>query len=197
MRTVQQGDRVQVHYVIRVQDGSVTSSRGHAPLKLTVGIDHPRLPGLGLALVGLAPGTRTALTVPPEEAYGLSDPTRVHRWSRKRFPKHAKLRTGKLVRFMDDQGRRRLVRILQVSDKVVVVDANHRWAGQALELEVELIAIQGPDAGSDFRDLEQKEPTNPATGWPSAEHPTAVAPSGDNLERAQSVDRWRDDGGQG
>src|SRR6516162_8638004 len=54
MRTVQQGDRVLVHYVKRFQDGSVASSRDRceAPLELTVGTDHPRLPGLGLALVG-------------------------------------------------------------------------------------------------------------------------------------------------
>src|SRR5262245_28931282 len=81
MQTAQQGDRVQVHYVKHFQDGSVASSRGRAPLELTVGVNHPRLPGLGLALVGLAPGTRTKLTVPPEQAYGLSDPSRVHRWS--------------------------------------------------------------------------------------------------------------------
>src|SRR5262249_45368732 len=45
MRTVRQGDRVQVHYVKRFQDGFVASSRsrGHAPLELTIGIDHPRL----------------------------------------------------------------------------------------------------------------------------------------------------------
>jgi hypothetical protein len=40
-----------------------------------------------------------------------------------------------------------LVRILEVGDKLVVVDTNHRGAGQALELEVELLAILGPDAG--------------------------------------------------
>jgi FKBP-type peptidyl-prolyl cis-trans isomerase 2 len=141
MRTAQQGDRVQVHYVKRLQDGCVASSRGHAPLQLTVGIDHPRLPGLGLALVGLAPGGGASLQIPPERAHGLSDPSRVHRWSRKRFPEQATLTVGKWVRFTSDRGRRRLVRILEVGDKLVVVDTNHRGAGQAMELEVELIGI--------------------------------------------------------
>jgi hypothetical protein len=112
-----------------------------------VGIDHPRLPGLGLALVGLLPGEGTALRVPAEHAYGLSDPSRVRRWSRKRFPGHATLTVGKWVRVTSDRGRSRLVRILEVSGKLVVVDTNHRGAGQALELEVELLAILGPDAG--------------------------------------------------
>jgi FKBP-type peptidyl-prolyl cis-trans isomerase 2 len=146
MRTAQQGDRVEVHYVKRLQDGSKASSRGHAPLQLTVGIDHPRLPGLGLALVGLSPGGGASLQIPPERAYGLSDPSRVRRWPRKRFPEHATLTVGNWVRFTD-RGRRRLVRILEVSDKVVVVDTNRRGAGQAVELEVELLAIVDPDGG--------------------------------------------------
>jgi FKBP-type peptidyl-prolyl cis-trans isomerase 2 len=147
MRTAQQGDHVQVHYVKRLQDGTVASSRGGAPLELTVGIDHPRLPGLGLALVGLAPGEGASLRIPPEHAYGPSDPSRVHRWSRKRFPQDTTLTAGKWVRFTYDQGRRRLVRILEVGDKLVVVDTNHRGAGQILELEVELLAIVESDTG--------------------------------------------------
>ncbi len=139
MRTVQQGDRVQVHYVKRLRDGRKASSR--EPLQLTVGIDHPRLPGLGSALVGLTVGQLRTLTVPAEQAYGLPDPARVHRWSRQRFPKEATLQAGKLIRFRDGQGRHRRVRILEVNSKVVVVDANHPWAGQTLEVEVMLLGF--------------------------------------------------------
>jgi FKBP-type peptidyl-prolyl cis-trans isomerase 2/CheY-like chemotaxis protein len=178
MRTAQQGDRVQVHYVKRLQYGSVTSSRGRSPLQMTIGIDPSRLPGLGLALVGLAPGTRTTLQVPTERAYGVWDPARVQRWSRKRFPGLAPLRIGKWVRFTDGQGRRRLVRILEVNGQVVLVDTNHRWAGQALELEVELLAIDDADAGADSRDPHPEQPACLATGPSCAEHPTPRELSG-------------------
>ncbi len=145
VRTVQPGDRVQVHYVKRLRDGRTASSR--EPLPLTIGIDHPRLPGLGTALIGLAMGQATTLTVPPEQAYGLPDATRIHRWSRRRFPPEATLRVGKLIRFTDKRGRRRQVRILEANGKVVVVDANHRWAGQTLELEVTLLGFLDPMLG--------------------------------------------------
>src|SRR5262245_5336804 len=69
MQTAQQGDRVQVHYVKRFQDGSVASSRDRGPLELTIGTDHPRLPGLGSALVGLAPGACATVNVPAGRAY--------------------------------------------------------------------------------------------------------------------------------
>jgi hypothetical protein len=73
MQTAKQGDRVQVHNVKRFQDGSVASfrSRGRPPLELTVGTHHPRLPGLGLSLVGLAPGNHVTVNVPAERASGL------------------------------------------------------------------------------------------------------------------------------
>lgn len=144
MQTARHGDRVQVHYVKRFQDGSVASSRERAPLEVTVGIDHPRLPGLGLALVGLAPGTSAKVSVPTEHAYGPVDPARVHRWDRKHFPENQVLPLGKWVRVANSKGRHRLVRILEVQGKMVVVDTNHPRAGQTLELEVELIGIQAP-----------------------------------------------------
>jgi hypothetical protein len=55
MKTAQVGDRVRVRYVKRSQDGSAAPSRSRGPVEMTVGIDRPRLPGLGLALVGQAP----------------------------------------------------------------------------------------------------------------------------------------------
>jgi peptidylprolyl isomerase len=147
MRTAQPGDRVQIHYVKRLQDGAVASSRGRGPIEVTVGVDHPRLPGLGMALVGLAPGTSTTVRVPPERAYGPSDPARVRRLTRARFPLDQALPVGKWVRLRDRKGRSRLVRIVEVRGETVVVDANRRGAGQALELQVELIGIQARGAG--------------------------------------------------
>jgi peptidylprolyl isomerase len=145
MRTAQQGDLVQVHYVKRWEDGSTTSSSGRSPLELTVGVEHRRLPGLGMALVGLAPGDSRTVTVPAGQAYGPPDPSRVYRLARSRFAESKAPVIGHWVRLTDRRGRRRLVRIVQVNDRVVVVDNNHRRAGQALSLEVELVAIHGSE----------------------------------------------------
>jgi len=147
MQSAQIGDRVQVHYVKRLQGGSVASSRTRAPIELTVGTDHPRLPGLGSALVGMVPGASVKVSVPPEQAYGPSDAARVRRLARTRFTAEQLLRVGKSVRVLDRKGRSHAVRILEVKGKSVVVDTNHRFAGQALELEVELLRIQAPASG--------------------------------------------------
>ena len=49
---------------------------------------------------------------------------------------------GKWVRVTNREGRRRAVRIVDVQGEIVVVDLNHRRAGQALVLELEVVAIQ-------------------------------------------------------
>jgi peptidylprolyl isomerase len=127
------------------QDGSVVSSRGEAPAEVTVGLAHPGLPGLGLALVGLAVGESRTLAIPARRAYGPYDPARVYRLARTRFAAGQALHAGTWVRVWGG-GHRRLVRVVQVSENTVIVDANRRRAGQSLELEVELIAIRGPEA---------------------------------------------------
>jgi peptidylprolyl isomerase len=149
MQTAQPGDRVSVHYVKRFEDGSLVSSRSRAPLEVTVGVDHPYLPGLGLALVGIAVGASTTIHVPVERAYGPPDPTRVRNWARRHFPDPGPLPVGKWIGILNTHGRRRFVRILEVRGEMVTVDTNHRGAGQALELEVELVSIQAPCANPD------------------------------------------------
>jgi peptidylprolyl isomerase len=150
MQTAQRGDRVQVHYVKRFQDGSVISSRKRGPLEVTVGIDHPLLPTLGLALVGLAPGGAVSIHVPAELAHGFPDPNRIRRWARDRFPKDQPLTVGSWVPVQDRRGHRRRVRIVEVNDRMVVIDTNHPRAGQEMELEVVLLSIEAA-VGSEGR----------------------------------------------
>jgi len=175
VQVVRQGDRALVHYSKCFQDGSIVSSRGRAPAEVTVGLAHPRLPGLGLALVGLAVGESRTLVVPARRAYGPYDPARVYRLARTRFAAGQALHAGTWVQ-VQGGGRRRRVRVVEVRANTVVVDANRRWAGQSMELEVTVFAIPGPEA-------------LPCAS-PGAEAHTLA------LERDRNDDRWRDDGGQ-
>lgn len=150
MRTTQVGDRVQVHYVKRFEDGAVRSSRvrGDVPLEVTVGIPHPRLPGLGAGLVGHAVGDVVTVRVPAEKAHGMPDPTRVRRADRARFPADEELTAGRRVWMRLTRGRTRRVRVVEVLGGTVVVDTNHPRCGQAVVLEVEVVSIvtAEPDA---------------------------------------------------
>src|SRR5262249_4600632 len=145
----------------------------------TVGVDHARLPGLGLALVGLSAGESVTVSVPPERAYGQPDPTRVRRWSRGRFPEPAALRAGQSVPFTDGRGRRRLVRIVRVGSRTGLVDPTPGWAGQELKLRVQLINILGAGAAAESPNPERGENPPRRAGRPSAAGPnTGEAPEG-------------------
>lgn len=152
MRMSQLGDSVQVHYVKRFADGAVRSSRarGGAPVGLTLGAGHPRLPGLGDALVGLAEGGTATVAVPAGRAHGPADPGRVRRVSRDRFGGQ-ELVPGGRARMRVGPGRVRVVRVVEVRGPAVVVDLNHPRCGQAVVLEVELVAILADPAAADHR----------------------------------------------
>jgi FKBP-type peptidyl-prolyl cis-trans isomerase 2 len=152
MRVIQQGDKVEVRYVKVFQDGSTFSSHGKSPAELIVGIDHPRLPGLGLSLVGLTVGESRTFIVPARDAYGPFNPKLVRRMARWRFAEHEDLSVGQWVRVWDRQCRRRLARIVEIGEETVIVDANHRWAGQSQELEVRVISIRRPEIASSAND---------------------------------------------
>ncbi len=143
MRASQLGDPVQVHYVKRFSDGTTRSSRarGESPIEVTIGVPHPRLPGLNEELVGLAPGSTVTLKVAAEDAYGVRDPKRIRRLPRDRFALDEVLVAGRLVRVQDRRGRLRPVRVVKVRGEVVVVDTNHPRCGQSMELEIELVSI--------------------------------------------------------
>lgn len=203
MRIARWGDRVRVHYVIRAQDSSFASSKRRSPLELTVGGDHPRLPGLGSALVGLRPGEATTVVVPPERGHGLHDPGRVRRISPRRLTDQGVLRTGDRVSLLDKRGRCRLVRVIEVSPKAVLIDANRRWAGQTLELVVELVAIQTPEVDTNSSSDASPYPASPRRRWGEpAIRRAAFAFDHDATLASRFLwdsgeDIWRDEGGEG
>jgi peptidylprolyl isomerase len=146
MRKSQIGDRVKAHYTKRFKDGSMRSSRinGDPPLELVIGTGHPRLPGVAAKLVGVAEGQTVKLHVPADEAYGKHDPEKIFRVDRARFPADEKLAVGKWVLMMLSRGRTRRVRIMELHERAVVIDANHPRCGQSLDVEVELVAFLAP-----------------------------------------------------
>ncbi len=146
MQTSQVGDRVRAHYTKRFSDGSVRSSRtrnGEA-LELILGTAHPRLPGLGQALVGVEEGQTVTLHIAAEQAYGMPDPTRIRCVDRARFSADEELLAGRRARMRLGRGRTRSVLVVEVREQQVIVDTNHPRCGQSVELEVELVAILAP-----------------------------------------------------
>jgi FKBP-type peptidyl-prolyl cis-trans isomerase 2 len=150
METSQIGDRIQAHFTKRFTDGSSSSSRlrGDKPLEMIVGTAHPRLPGVGTRLEGMSVGDTVTINVSPQEAYGMPDPARIFRVDRARFLANEKLEVGKRMLMQLKGGRTRRVRILEIHERIVVIDTNHPRCGQSVVLDVELVAILPQSSGN-------------------------------------------------
>ena len=136
---VQDGDIVEVHYVGTLDDGEqFDSSRGRAqPLSFTVASGQV-ITGFDDAVRGLKVGETRVYTMPPEDAYGV--------WSEELIfevpygPSQADVAVGDEVTLNTGQA----AIVLEVNEETVVLDANHRLAGEALTFEVEIVSITRP-----------------------------------------------------
>jgi peptidylprolyl isomerase len=133
---VQDGDMLDVHYVGTLDDGSsFDSSRDRGtPFTFTVGVGQV-IPGFDEAVRGLGVGESRTVRIPAAEAYG--------EWSEDQIievpfsPQQSDIAVGDQVTLSN--GRPGV--ILEVREDTVLVDANHRLAGQALTFEIEVLAI--------------------------------------------------------
>jgi peptidylprolyl isomerase len=140
------GDTVTVHYTGRLDDGRVfDSSKERGPLELTVG-EKQVIPGFEDALTEMEPGQAKTVTVPAEQAYGPRRPELMVAVDRTEFPEHIQPTVGQKLQLQSKDGMVTEVRVADVSDEQVTLDANHPLAGQNLTFDLELVEIRGKDS---------------------------------------------------
>ena len=104
-----------------------------APLVVLLGYGEAA-PALERAIEGLSSGAERTVTLAPEEAFGARDPEAVIEVDRADFP--ADLEAGdELVADREDGGSVPL-KVLEISDDVVVLDTNHPLSGQKVKLRL-------------------------------------------------------------
>ncbi|HJS08254.1 MAG TPA: FKBP-type peptidyl-prolyl cis-trans isomerase [Pirellulales bacterium] len=144
MNMAKLGDRVRVQYS-RVRSGENGSGKP-AVLKVvefTVGSPDV-MPGLSIGVIGMAPGEQKRLTLQPAEAFGEFQPGLVKEIPRARISRGIALRVGKrLSALSTSSGRQRRVRVIEIGRWSIKVDGNHSLAGKIVELDVQLLSVDG------------------------------------------------------
>ena len=141
MGTVKTGDTVRIHYNGTLADGSAfDSSQGRDPLEFTVGSGQI-IPGLDKALPGMSVGDTKVVEVPAAEAYGDHQPEGLQQIPREQVPENVPLDPGTRLQVQTPDGRTLPVTVTEVTEEVVVLDANHPLAGQDLTFDIELVEI--------------------------------------------------------
>jgi FKBP-type peptidyl-prolyl cis-trans isomerase 2 len=129
------GDMVAVHYVGTLDDGSeFDSSRNREPLEFEVGSDQV-IAGFDAAVRGMSVGDTTTVRIPPEDAYGVVDSELVFNVPIEEAPEDVAIGDEVLI------GGVTYGVVTAVGAAEVTIDTNHRFAGQALTFEIELVSI--------------------------------------------------------
>lgn len=138
---VETGDTVKVHYTGTFENGTVfDSSAGREPLEFTVGAGM-MIPGFDGGVVGMQVGEMKTIHIPADRAYGnyredlvfLADPARILGGEN--------LTVGQQVGVTLPNGQSLVGTVTSVSPDAIVIDANHRLAGENLTFTVRVVEI--------------------------------------------------------
>jgi FKBP-type peptidyl-prolyl cis-trans isomerase 2 len=127
MTQVKPGDTVRIHCVGKLVDGTVfLSSANRDPVQFTIGGGQV-FPGLEQAVIGMVPGESRTVKIPAEKAYGPHRREKVFVLDRKQLPEDMKPEVGQRLKVHLHNGRPFVVRVIQVDEVSITVDANHSF----------------------------------------------------------------------
>lgn len=135
------GDTVRVHYTGRLADGTVFStSEGSNPLQFTLGSDMV-ISGFDKAVVGMSPGESRTVEIPAKEAYGRYYNELVQEVNREEVPLDLELKVGMRLQAQKEDGQIMTIKVIEMSESTVKLDANHPLAGKDLTMDIGLVEI--------------------------------------------------------
>ena len=140
MKKIENGDTVSVNYTGRLEDGTVFDSslnEGRTPLSAKLG-QGQLIPGFENGLIGMGIGETKTIEIESSDAYGDYNPAMINEVERAKFPEGVK--SGDMLQGMSDRGPV-TVKVVEVKEDTVVVDANHPLAGKKLIFDLEVISV--------------------------------------------------------
>lgn len=141
MAHVKEGDVVRVHYTGKLLNGEqFDSSVGREPLEFTVGAGQ-MIKGFDAAMPGMLLGEKKTINIAPEEGYGAKNEDAIIEFPKEQVPADMKLEPGMQLTLSDQAGNPVPVKVVEVKEEIIVLDANHFLAGETLVFDVELVEI--------------------------------------------------------
>jgi FKBP-type peptidyl-prolyl cis-trans isomerase 2 len=140
MRKIQNGDTVKVHYTGKLEDGTVFDSslvEGREPLETVLG-QGQLIKGFETGLIDMSEGETKTIKIESADAYGDVNPEMVTEVPRTNVPEGVK--EGEMLQGMGPMGPVN-VKVTEVKEDMVVLDANHPLAGKKLIFDLQVVGI--------------------------------------------------------
>ena len=142
MSIAKNGDKVKVHYVGTLKDGTEfdnSRTRGEG-LEFILG-DGKLLKGFNDVVEGLKIGETKKVDLEAKEAYGEYVDEAIITVKKSEFPKDMEFVVKGVVQGQDAQGRPIQGQITKIEEEEVELNMNHPLAGEDLAFEIELLEI--------------------------------------------------------
>lgn len=143
MSQVKANDTVKVHYT-----GSITangeifdSSLEREPLEFTLG-QGMLIPGFENGVLNMKINEKKTVNIPKDEAYGAVREELFQEVSKQELPPDLEPQVGMGLVSRGPNGQEHQLRVAEVKDNSIVVDANHPLAGHDLTFEIEVVEIK-------------------------------------------------------
>ena len=142
MTKIKSGDKVKVHYIGTLKDGSkFDNSRDRGEGLEFVIDDGNLLKGFNDAVKDLDVGATTKVDIKAKEAYGEYINEAVISVQKSEFPESLKYELNGFIQGQDQQGRPVQGQVVKINEESVDLDMNHPLAGEDLSFEIELLEV--------------------------------------------------------
>lgn len=142
MSKVKEGDVVRVHYTGKLGNGQVfDSSLERDPLEVKLG-QGSLIPGFEKGLMDMEPKEKKTIVIPKEEAYGEKKQELFQSVPKENLPEGMKPEVNMGLVATNADGSERQLRVAEVNENDIIVDANHPLAGEDLTFDLELVEIK-------------------------------------------------------
>jgi FKBP-type peptidyl-prolyl cis-trans isomerase SlyD len=147
MVKIQPNAFVSLDYTLKDDEGELLDSSDGSDGEEAHPIDYVHgygmlVPGLEAALAGLETGDEREIVVLAENGYGERDDDLVLEVERSEFPNPAAVTAGDEFIAESEEGGDMPMRVVEVKDDSVIVDANHPLAGQRLHYKVKVLVVR-------------------------------------------------------
>lgn len=142
MSQVKKDDTVKVHYTGTLKDGQVfDSSLEREPIEFKVGAGM-MIPGFEKGVLDMKLHEKKKIEIPCSEAYGEVREELFQEIPRSELPAEIEPKVDMGLAAQMPDGTQRQLRVAEVKEESIIVDANHPLAGKDLNFEIEVVEIK-------------------------------------------------------